>query len=862
MGDLESFSALFHTATEFQPLPYQTRLALEPTFPELLNVPTGMGKTAAVVMGWVWKRWYAGPVVRNVTPRRLVYCLPLRSLVDQVSGEVTTWLRRLGLDKIGVHVLMAGQVDRIWESNPENDEVLIGTQDQLLSRALNRGYGIGRARWPMDFGLLHNDVWWILDEVQLMGGGGMFTTAQFEAFRRQFGTYGAAHTTWMSATLDRQWLETVDFAPYLDQVCELNLNEQDLQHEVVGQRMFAKKTLSWTDLIVSGSDAKNPKTYAQNLATKIVQEHQPGTLTLVIVNRVNRAQQVYQTLVKKSPAKYLLLLHSRFRARDRQNLQSYLKTWALEDCVLIATQAVEAGVDISARTLVTELAPWPSLVQRFGRCNRYGEAPESPAEKSARVFVVDVDDTSDACIPYAAEDLQQAREWLQELSQVGPADLPLHSLGKPSGSVLRRRDLLDLFDTTPDLAGLDLDISPFVREVHDTDVQVYWRRVEKDGPHEHDWPPTQDEVCAVSLTQMKEYLTVKKSDQTRRPRVWLWDWLTGKWAGLQEKNPVPGQVFLLDSELGGYGPNLGFLPGSWDPVPVTATALPERGTQEELSNDDDPQTFLGYRVALTEHLYDVGRAAADMVEHFQTALGAPPLTAVVEAANWHDVGKAHPVFQALLNKDLPENDPSRNQLWAKSGPFRPVNRDAQTDYSQPQLRATVVPSPGDAETADGGDFAEAGSTIPLRRSRIRHELASALAYLAAHQPGNPDLQRDLVAYLVASHHGKVRMSLRSFPGETVPPAVMGRSERLFARGVWEGDVLPPVTLGDGTQLPEQILRLNWMLLGRGVEGWSWLDRTTRLLATYGPFRLAWLETMLRVADWRASAQEANIDGRR
>lgn len=38
---------------------------------------------------------------------------------------------------------------------------------------------------------------------------------------------------------------------------------------------------------------------------------------------------------------------------------------------VVATQAVEAGVDVSARVLITELAPWSSLVQRFGRCNRY-----------------------------------------------------------------------------------------------------------------------------------------------------------------------------------------------------------------------------------------------------------------------------------------------------------------------------------------------------------------------------------------------------------------------------------------------------------------------------------------------------------
>ena len=36
---------------------------------------------------------------------------------------------------------------------------------------------------------------------------------------------------------------------------------------------------------------------------------------------------------------------------------------------------------------------------------------------------------------------------------------------------------------------------------------------------------------------------------------------------------------------------------------------------------------------------------------------------------------------------------------------------------------------------------------------------------------------------------------------------------------------------------------------------SWTERTRDLLARYGPFRLAWLEALVRVADWRASAKE-------
>jgi len=47
-----------------------------------------------------------------------------------------------------------------------------------------------------------------------------------------------------------------------------------------------------------------------------------------------------------------------------------------------------------------------------------------------------------------------------------------------------------------------------------------------------------------------------------------------------------------------------------------------------------------------------------------------------------------------------------------------------------------------------------------------------------------------------------------------------------------------------------------MELGRHPEtGDSWLERALRLLEKFGPFRLVLLETLVRVADWRASIEE-------
>ena len=76
----DDFEIFVKQATRCTQFPYQCRLA-DPTsdLPELLEVPTGTGKIAAAVLSWLWRR-------KNQpaeTPRKLVYCLPMRVLVEQ-----------------------------------------------------------------------------------------------------------------------------------------------------------------------------------------------------------------------------------------------------------------------------------------------------------------------------------------------------------------------------------------------------------------------------------------------------------------------------------------------------------------------------------------------------------------------------------------------------------------------------------------------------------------------------------------------------------------------------------------------------------------------------------------------------------
>src|SRR5260221_2009463 len=92
-----NFQEFFITATWHDPFDYQRRLAGGDPGKEcrsqLINIPTGLGKTAAVVLAWLWNRVN----VRNPEwPGRLVYCLPMRTLVEQTRDNVFEWLVRLG----------------------------------------------------------------------------------------------------------------------------------------------------------------------------------------------------------------------------------------------------------------------------------------------------------------------------------------------------------------------------------------------------------------------------------------------------------------------------------------------------------------------------------------------------------------------------------------------------------------------------------------------------------------------------------------------------------------------------------------------------------------------------------------------
>lgn len=805
------YKTLFVTATNHHPYPYQAEVAQRDRLPALLKVATGAGKTEAAILGWLYRYFYhPESQVRSTTPRRLVYCLPMRTLVEQTAERVKDWLERLNkANDVCVVILMGGEPREQWYLYPEKPQIIIGTQDMLLSRALNRGYGNTPFMWPVEYGLLNNDCLWIMDEVQLMANG-LPTSTQLAGLRHKLTTFGSTHSMWMSATVKPNWLDTIDHrAPPASQVLELE--PRDLSNSELAKRHTARK-------MVSELSVENGRNYARRLAKFITEKHEPGTLTLAIVNTVERSQEIYKALNTPrwvSLEAQTVLIHSRFRAQEREKQRERLS----QDMdakgpgrIVVATQAIEAGVDISARTLITELAPWPSLVQRFGRCNRKGE------DQKGDIFWIDTGARIQDTAPYDPDEVEPARQLMKSLEgkSAGPSDI--EELGDVMEdtdhlTVIRKRDVVGLFDTTPDLSGSYLDVSQYVRGMDERDISVFWRHIPVEGPGENEPKPAHSEIVNVPRFG-KSFFDYLKEDGRR---MWRWDFLDSRWIRVLPRDIHPGMTLMLDAAQGGYSVQTG-----WDPSNEEAVDIVIMDKEEpEEGQSSDPLSTQKRWITLPDHTRRVVSEVDKILKELSSLFVDQSIREAVRiAARYHDAGKAHLAFQEMLRSSLPEGEIA------------------------PPAEVLVAKSPGNGR-------------MDASRRHFRHELGSALAILE-HVEELEEKGRDLAAYLAASHHGKVRIGIKSLPGarrgltDSNP-----NTDCLLGYRLSTLETIPAVELDEGLQIGKTTLDLPPLArIGLDENGQpSWLEKSLDLLKWLGPFRLAYLEAVLRAADMRASKEE-------
>lgn len=789
---MTEFEEFFERAAGWPPYGYQVRLARQ-GLPAVVQAPTGSGKTG-IALAWLWRRMH-GPDPDG-TPRRLVYALPQRSLVEQVATQLGGWLDRLGLSgEVALHVVMggAGETQWRWRQDMHRSAIVVGTVDSLVSKALNRGYGLGRGTYPVDFALVTNGAHWVIDEIQLCRES-TTTLRQLAAFAGSLGTAEPFGLTCMSATVSRTLLETVD-NPELDDGDIVAIELADRAGELA-VRLGARRTI--------GRLAAEAGSYRE-IARFVAELHRPGTLTLAVMNTVDAARKVYAALPPCGAD--ATLIHSRFRGRERTALAARIATDPSSGGhIVVATQVVEAGLDLNAALLVTEAAPWPSVVQRAGRCNRTGRVPD------ARLLWVPPPKHH----PYEEADVAASAAALQSLEGAAVTGEDLLdqrvSVTEQPVLVLRRPDFLGLFDTAPDLSGADVDVAPYVRDADDLDAQLIWAtwtaELVNGRPFDDGRPPA--DAKAPSAEWRCRAPLAEVAALAKRVPVWRMDQVRGRWARITaQERARPGEVLLVAAGDGGYDVAAGLDAAARGPVPDCpelglSTVMSAAGV-EDVFRADPASLGQGGWVRLQQHSEETRDQAAGLINVIRPGLRDEAARAVVSAAYLHDAGKSHKIWQDALC----ELGAAQDAEWIEAG--RPW-----------------------AKSASQGRLNFAGS-VPFR-----HELASLLLADGPLRPlidGKAD--GDLARYLVLAHHGKLRLQVRE-PDQLDSSLLLGLEDGV----TWS---VPPLL---GEAAAELTIDLKQFTLGGDR---SWTRAALSLLDRYGPFVLAYLEALVRVADWRASS---------
>lgn len=152
---------------------------------------------------------------------------------------------------------------------------------------------------------------------------------------------------------------------------------------------------------------------------------------LVVCNRVKRSQEVFDILAERYPDIPIMLIHSRFKRKERNRLESELKNEfneSPEACIVVSTQVVEVSLDISFDMMITDCAPIDALIQRFGRINRK-RSPETIGhykpiyviapplnDKEARPYTLEVLERTYNVLPHQA--LLKERDVQRLINQV------------------------------------------------------------------------------------------------------------------------------------------------------------------------------------------------------------------------------------------------------------------------------------------------------------------------------------------------------------------------------------------------------------------------------------------------------------
>ena len=902
---IDDFPGFFRAVHGDNPFPWQDRLARHVAvdgWPKALDIPTGCGKTAAIDAAVFTLALQANqPIEQRRAPVRIAFVVDRRLVVDDafaracklsaaladasgdgVLARVARRLRRLAEDEkspLAVARLRGGLPhEPDWARTPSQPTVLVSTVDQVGSRLLFRGYGVSSSMRPIHAGLLGRDALLLLDEAHLS-----------QPFLQ---TLRDLESPPWPGTLSSSPFQVVSMTATPADAAGFRLDGADRANQTLTRRLIASKPAT----LIAEKPASFVEAFVRTARQFSLAGGGSAHVTGIVVNRVARARAIFDALGQATTnglTADVVLLIGRTRDVDRDTVLTELlprmRAGRREDVgpplIVVATQCIEAGADLDFDALVTEIAPLDCLRQRLGRLNRLGRHDTSPTAiiaKSDEIGARAVD-------PIYGTALRDTYLFLQQLKS-DEVDFGLNAASAwlPQGEALKRllaprtdaplllpRDP-HLWACTSPVPAVDPAAALYLHgpDAAPADVQIVWRK-ELDGTDQDGWaewieacPPVPGEVMPVPIYEARRWLTSTASgdiadvegrgtgDEVQGAGRDFRIWRNGEVCPASEQ-PRPGDTIIVAASRGGAD-RWGWNPTSTAPVTDVADAAMQRAGRRrvlrliapdtidaatlaeyaELSDravladlnarglleadrgmllrrqgsgtplavllrapdaasEDDTSSLTAARPRrLVEHTDGV----VDMARRFADRLGLGPTLShdLLLAARLHDAGKAHPDFQRYLHG-------------------------------------------GDELAAAGGVIlAKSGRTLgPEVRQRAglpngaRHEVASLrLAeahpmFAAAHDPA-------LVLWLIGTHHGHGRPL---FPAVEWPAA---------------GDSFVADTGGGSGSVHARAALSAAALTAR------WLELREALHRRFGPWWLAHLEAVLRLADHRTSEQEVRV----
>ena len=348
--------------------PYQQRVKslIQEGKSVILQAPTGAGKTQAALAPYIESYFSDEP---DQLPRKCIYSVPMRVLANQFNEEYSrlteSYDRRFRPEQDLRVKIQTGE-------HPDDPQLLgnliFATIDQSLSSALAVPYSLSSRRANLNAGAFFSS-YLIFDEFHLFptgdGGnasGALVTTLQLLAELRGIIPFVLMTATFSTTMLDElaqrlgAKVVTVDKEEYLKIALGEGKQARRRHYHIIEENVSADAVLN---------------------------AHEAGDVTrsIVVCNQVGRAQKLYEELRDHAERNgtEIRLLHSRFTPEHREQKEKEIRREfgkeaqdrTIDSLILVATQVVEVGLDITCDRLHTEIAPANAVFQRAGRCARY-----------------------------------------------------------------------------------------------------------------------------------------------------------------------------------------------------------------------------------------------------------------------------------------------------------------------------------------------------------------------------------------------------------------------------------------------------------------------------------------------------------